>query len=453
MNEPRPFHIGFALNDTRAIVWSLMEQGAMDQARQAGVKLSVRAARNPEEQANAIHRLMDQHIDLLITAPINYQLTENLEALGRVQAARIPIVTCNAGLSNPDLARCNVSANLSAAAELVAAHLIERLGGRGKILQIIGMADDPRTAGFRQAASRYPDVTLLECVTDWAPQQAAEGMRATLAAHPDLGAVFAHNDWMALEAGTVVAEAGRRGQILMAGFDASPPALQSIFLGHLHATVNIGAARTGQVAVETALRLLRGEPVPPHVETPTTLVTRANLQSVVLEDLAVLPRVVYALTESSAIQRQLQEEIIAGQQRLIRAISTPVIPISDAILVLPLVGTIDSARAQHILDVMLQAITDHQAEVLIMDITGVPVVDTGVAHHLLQATQAARMLGASVILVGITPEVAQTLVQLGVDFSSITTQSTLRAGLKLAQARLRQRHGRQAAGASALGLV
>ena len=102
---------------------------------------------------------------------------------------------------------------------------------------------------------------------------------------------------------------------------------------------------------------------------------------------------------------------------------------------LPLVGTIDSARARQIMESMLGAISNIQAAVLIIDITGVAVVDTGVAHYLLQAARAAQLLGALVMLVGISPEVAQTVVQLGVDLSSLPTYSSLQVGLEHARRR------------------
>ncbi|HEU5086048.1 MAG TPA: STAS domain-containing protein, partial [Roseiflexaceae bacterium] len=102
-------------------------------------------------------------------------------------------------------------------------------------------------------------------------------------------------------------------------------------------------------------------------------------------------------------------------------------------LVLPLVGSFDTARAQQFMDVMLAATAQRSARYLIVDITGIPVVDTAVAHHLIQAAQAVHLLGAQVILVGISPDVAQTLVSLAVNFRSITTLATLQAGLQYAQ--------------------
>jgi len=131
------------------------------------------------------------------------------------------------------------------------------------------------------------------------------------------------------------------------------------------------------------------------------------------------------------------KRVLDKQQLLdmIREISSPVIPVHDDVLVLPLVGTIDSARSSRIMETLLTGVQEHAAEVVIIDITGVPIVDTAVANHLIQATRAATLLGAHCVLVGISAEVAQTLVQLGVNLSTLVTRSNLQAGITYALAR------------------
>jgi rsbT co-antagonist protein RsbR len=129
---------------------------------------------------------------------------------------------------------------------------------------------------------------------------------------------------------------------------------------------------------------------------------------------------------------QLQEEIIEAQRAALRELSTPLIPIAENVIAMPLVGSIDSSRAQQIMETLLEGIAEQQADVAILDITGVRVVDTQVANALLRAAQAAKLLGTRVILTGIRAEVAQTLVGLGADMSSITTAATLQAGVALA---------------------
>jgi rsbT co-antagonist protein RsbR len=130
-----------------------------------------------------------------------------------------------------------------------------------------------------------------------------------------------------------------------------------------------------------------------------------------------------------------RERRLLAQATQLRETSTPMIPIYEGVFVLPLIGSIDSYRAGQIMETLLQRISDSSAAVVLMDITGVPVVDTGVAHYILQAAKAARLLGAEVVLVGIGPEIAQTIVQLGIDLSDITTQANLQNGVTYALAR------------------
>jgi PAS domain S-box-containing protein len=136
-----------------------------------------------------------------------------------------------------------------------------------------------------------------------------------------------------------------------------------------------------------------------------------------------------------ALQRQaVQEEVIRAQSATLRELSTPLLKISDSTLVMPLVGTIDSARAQQVMESLLEGIAEERATSVIMDITGVSVVDTQVANALLSAAQAARLLGTQVILSGIRPEIAQTIVGLGVDLSGLSTASSLQRGISRALA-------------------
>jgi rsbT co-antagonist protein RsbR len=116
----------------------------------------------------------------------------------------------------------------------------------------------------------------------------------------------------------------------------------------------------------------------------------------------------------------------------VEELSTPVIRVFDRVLLLPLVGTIDSARAQGIMEAVLKRVSEQEARVMIIDIAGVAVVDTQVADHLLRAYAAVRLLGAATILTGISPQIARTVVELGVDISAMHTRSRLADGIELA---------------------
>jgi rsbT co-antagonist protein RsbR len=125
-------------------------------------------------------------------------------------------------------------------------------------------------------------------------------------------------------------------------------------------------------------------------------------------------------------------EALGRHQQAIRELSTPVIRVYDRVLLLPLVGAVDSHRAHQVMESVLMHIVDAQAKCIIIDIAGVPVVDTRVADHLLKTTAAVRLLGAQTILTGITAQVARTMVQLGVDISAMHTVSRLSDGIELA---------------------
>jgi anti-anti-sigma regulatory factor len=133
------------------------------------------------------------------------------------------------------------------------------------------------------------------------------------------------------------------------------------------------------------------------------------------------------------LRQQIQlEETIQAQNAVLAELSTPLIPISDEVMVMPLIGAVDSQRAQQVLESLLQGIASSGARVAILDITGVPVVDTQVANALIRAAQAVKLLGAHVVLTGIRPEVAQTLVGLGADLGGIVTRSSLQSGIAYA---------------------
>ena len=130
------------------------------------------------------------------------------------------------------------------------------------------------------------------------------------------------------------------------------------------------------------------------------------------------------LFTTEAYQRS-REEVIARQQEEMMELSTPVVQLWDGVLALPLIGTLDSARTQVVMENLLQKIVETGAGIAIIDITGVPTVDTLVAQHLLKTVSAARLMGAECIISGIRPQIAQTIVHLGVELHGIVTKGTL----------------------------
>lgn len=135
---------------------------------------------------------------------------------------------------------------------------------------------------------------------------------------------------------------------------------------------------------------------------------------------------------TTEIYQQSREEIIARQQRELLELSTPVVELWEDVLALPLVGTLDSARTQIVMESLLQKIVDSGSSIAIIDITGVPTVDTLVAQHLLKTIAATRLMGADCIISGIRPQIAQTIVHLGVDLGEVTTKATLADAFRVA---------------------
>lgn len=131
-----------------------------------------------------------------------------------------------------------------------------------------------------------------------------------------------------------------------------------------------------------------------------------------------------------------REEVVRRQQEELLELSTPVVKLWEGILALPIIGTLDSARTQVVMESLLQAIVQSNSRVAIIDITGVPTVDTVVAQHLLKTVTAARLMGADCIISGVRPQIAQTIVHLGINLLDVTTKSTLAAAFSVALQRL-----------------
>ena len=132
------------------------------------------------------------------------------------------------------------------------------------------------------------------------------------------------------------------------------------------------------------------------------------------------------------IYSQTWERTVSLQRMALQELSAPLIPVLEGITVMPLVGTIDTERAKQIMENLLTGVVKHRSEVVLIDITGVPVVDTMVAHHIIQAGEAVRLVGARCILCGIRPEIAQTIVNLGINLNEVITKNTLKKGIEFA---------------------
>ncbi|MFF4227976.1 STAS domain-containing protein [Streptomyces sp. NPDC001820] len=184
-------------------------------------------------------------------------------------------------------------------------------------------------------------------------------------------------------------------------------------------------ARQGFTPSETAVSVLALKRVlEPGLREGAAEKTQAYLQlSRVLDDLALFTIETYTHT---------REDIISAQADQLMELSTPVVKLWDGVIAVPLVGTLDSARTQVVMEKLLQALVDTGSEQAIIDITGVAAVDTQVAQHLLKTIVAARLMGAECTVSGIRPQIAQTIVALGIEFGDIVTKATLADALQLA---------------------
>jgi rsbT co-antagonist protein RsbR len=148
---------------------------------------------------------------------------------------------------------------------------------------------------------------------------------------------------------------------------------------------------------------------------------------------------------TAEVYQKTREQVIKRQQEELLELSTPVVKLWDGILALPIIGTLDSARTQVVMESLLEAIVQTNSRVAIIDITGVPTVDTVVAQHLLKTVTAARLMGADCIISGVRPQIAQTIVHLGINLLDVTTKATLSSAFAVAMQRLGMTLVREAA--------
>lgn len=188
-----------------------------------------------------------------------------------------------------------------------------------------------------------------------------------------------------------------------------------------------------KITVETRWSLQRndnGEPLA-FLQINNDVTIRKQIQEKLNENYKQLEQSNLSLQKEIAEGKE-RERIITRQTQEILELSTPILRVWDDIVAAPLIGTLDSERTQHFMERLLNSIVETNSQIALIDITGVPTIDTQTAQHLLETISAAKLLGAKIILTGVRPAIAQTLVHLGVDLSEIDTQSSLSSGLQVA---------------------
>jgi rsbT co-antagonist protein RsbR len=263
----------------------------------------------------------------------------------------------------------------------------------------------PKGAALIDVLTRHRDSLL----TDWLSQHLSIALRRGLTTEADMADQF--RNFLNVFIDTLSS---------VDTFDASRPEWEPVraFL----AEISAHRARQGFTPAETATFVF-------SLKQPLYARLRSELSDNAAE-LADTSWIVNLLLDSlglytTEVFQRSREAIILRQQEELLELSTPVVQLWEGILALPLIGTLDSARTQVVMESMLQKIVETGASIAIIDITGVPTVDTLVAQHLLKTVAAARLMGADCIISGIRPQIAQTIVHLGVDLTNVTTKSTL----------------------------
>lgn len=222
--------------------------------------------------------------------------------------------------------------------------------------------------------------------------------------------------------------------------DIKEQTLLPLAMSHLAVLLTVSALITfiGARSLDTALAEARKLRQQAEEANQQLAQANAQLETRIVERTAEIQRLA---DEQRATMAQLAEALHRQQQlnQLLIKLDVPIIPVKHDTLVAPLIGTLDTPRIQHLLEASLKAIEEMNACTLVIDTTGVAVIDTHAAAGLLHVAQAARLMGATTILAGIRPEVAQTLVSLGVDLSLIRTASTLEAALEMVESRMYRR--------------
>ena len=263
-----------------------MEAGAREAADSLGIELVVQAPEREidvEKQMQIVENLLQRRVDALLITPSGSR--EIVPAVVKANEAGIPVVVVDTRVDAPALAEARgridsfIGSDNVDGGRIAGRFVAERLGGQGRVAVLEGIpgheTGDSRLTGFREVLAEHPGLEIVSSQTaNWERDQAFNVTQNILQSHPDLDAIFAANDVMALGAVEAVAAAGRTGEIVVVGFDAQEDARTAIREGRMDATIAQNPREMGRLAVISADRLLRGESVPADQPVRIELVTR-----------------------------------------------------------------------------------------------------------------------------------------------------------------------------------
>ncbi|PNS02485.1 D-ribose transporter subunit RbsB [Petrotoga miotherma DSM 10691] len=252
-----------------------LANGAEDKANELGIELLVVDARDdPAKQLNDIEDLILQRVDMILVNPTDSDAI--VAAIEEANDAKIPVITVDRS-ANGGKVLVHIASDNIAGGRMAGSFIAEQLGGKGKVIELVGVPGTSsareRGQGFNEEISKYPGIEVVARQT--ANYNRAEGltvMENLLQAYPDVDAVFAHNDEMALGALEAIKAAGKLQDIIVVGFDATPDALASVEKGELSATIAQQPYRMGELAVEKAYEYLSTETI--YFPVPLQLVTK-----------------------------------------------------------------------------------------------------------------------------------------------------------------------------------
>ncbi len=280
--ETKPYRITLILKNLVNPMWIAVKEGAESAAEKYGVKLTVLAplkADNNEEQIRQVEDAITQQVDALVLIPADSQGI--IPAVEKANQAGIPVINVNTKVAGGKTETFVAVENYDAASK-VAEAVAERLGGKGKIIILEGKAGAQSAVDLKQGAvdtfAKYENIEIVASQTaNWNRAEAMQVTQNLLQAHPDVDAIFASNDEMAMGAVEAVDQAGLTGKIIIAGLDANRDALEAIKEGKMTITCDKRGFEQGYVGVETAVKVLNNETVDERIVIDTTIVDESNV--------------------------------------------------------------------------------------------------------------------------------------------------------------------------------
>lgn len=326
-----PMHFGAIMSAPwlGAFIWTFIGTCLRTEAQLKGVTLTKLAAMGVEEQSAQVRQLIELGVQALMIKPMGSMGSPLEGALDLAHAARVPVVTLDSVLEHPAVV-ATVGTNNAAAMAQATRFVIQRMAGIGRLAFFAGDGRLPagvaRNQSFVQTLADYPQVELVHrAQLDWITpmsrrEHGAQCMQAALAASPRIDALVCASDEAALGALDHCRSQGLPLPMVM-GFDGIPEALLEVSTGGMAGTILQSAELIARAAMGQALAAARGEPVQRLLHVDTMLITTANAEKVALSSLQVVPRLIFDLGEINAARRELEQEIIRKQQKILSAVA------------------------------------------------------------------------------------------------------------------------------------